>query len=385
MNRLKRRVPWSLLVLSAGCALGPGMHVDEARLVQRYAQPGGTSSGPDFAVVFITTELIAGLSRPPGEDSRVALAVEAASFTKVLASYEYRVAGGDILDVTVWGQPGLSLAVEKPLVLGGGGRAETHGYQVSADGTMFFPYAGLVPVAGQTVAAIRALLTTRLSSRFVNPQLDVRVVAFRGRRVYVTGEVVEPSVLPITDVALTAAQGLKLAKGPTPLADLEHVILTREGKKHRLGLQALYEKGDVSGDWLLLDGDVLTVPGRAQRRVYVLGEVRKPSALALPHVPLSLADALSEAEGVDPATSDPGRIYVFRKGPSGRPEVFRLDAELPDAMLLAAQFPLKSQDVVFVSTHGLAHWNRMAVQVLPSVQTLWQTAALPATVGALIR
>ena len=55
----------------------------------------------------------------------------------------------------------------------------------------------MVKAAGMNIAALRDILTQKLSTYIQNPQLDVRVVAFRSKRVYVVGEVKTPGLLPL--------------------------------------------------------------------------------------------------------------------------------------------------------------------------------------------
>ena len=106
--------------------------------------------------------------------------------------------------------------------------------------------------------------------------------------------------------------------------------------------------------------------------MHVLGEVREPGAIAMSRGRLNLAEAITRSGGFDQAAADLERIFVFR-GTYEQPNVYWLDARSPDAMLLAAQFPMQPQDVVFVASSGLARWNRIITQILPTVQTLWQT------------
>jgi polysaccharide export outer membrane protein len=61
------------------------------------------------------------------------------------------------------------------------------------------------------------------------------------------------------------------------------------------------------------------------------------------------------------------------RGDYQTPNIFRLDASSPDALLLATQFPMRPRDVVFVSTYGLSRFNRVMLQILPTIQGLWQT------------
>src|SRR3546814_10507392 len=52
-----------------------------------------------------------------------------------------------------------------------------------------------------------------------------------------------------------------------------------------------------------------------ESKVFLMGEVYTPRALALHDGRLSLTEALGESGGPDPWTSDPGQIYVVRKLP----------------------------------------------------------------------
>jgi polysaccharide export outer membrane protein len=250
--------------------------------------------------------------------------------------------------------------------------AETTGYTVSAEGNIFFPHVGLLPVVGRTVDEIRNALTEKLSRFVRDPQLQVLVAAYRGKRAQVTGEVLQPSPVPITDVPLRVQDAIALAKGFTPEADPANVTLTRNGEVHHLDLLALYERGDTSQNWVLQDGDVVNVGDRSQNKVFVLGEVRKPASLPMVKRRMTLADAIGSTEGLDPVFANPAEIFVFR-GHYEAPEIYRLDASSADALLLAAAFQLQPRDVVFVSTYNLGRFNRVVTQILPAVQTVWQT------------
>jgi polysaccharide export outer membrane protein len=345
---------------TVGCAsVSPGVHLSEERIESR-----GTAAGP-VRIAPITPELLvtqaAERARAAGARAHDPLAAEG-------ERYEYRIAPLDVLTVTVWDHPELTIPA------GEYRSPELAGNPVQADGTMFYPHVGVVPVAGKTIAEVRSLLTERLRKYVEKPQLDVRVAAFRGKRVHVTGDVVQPSAVPITDVPLRVQDAIAAARGLGPNAWTRGVTLTREGRVQRLDLQALYDAGDVSQNWLLRDGDVLNVPSRDENRVFVLGEVRQPSAKLMPRAGMTLADALGDAAGFDPVSSN-GSVYVFR-GRYDAPQVYHLDASSADALLLAVQFQLEPHDVVYVSTYALTSWNRVVQQLLPTIQGLWQSVDL---------
>ena len=358
------------LALLPGCFLAPAMHMDEDAAVRRGRQK---TKDEDFKIQPITTELLVRLatdSLPPPRASDP-LAAEA-------VGYEYRIAPFDVLMVTVWDHPELTTPT------GQFRSPEENGNRVSADGTIYYPYVGVLQVAGRTVAEVRKALAERLNRFITNPQLDVRVAAFRGRRAHVTGEVLQPSVIPITDVPLRVQDAIAVARGFTPEADWAAVTLSRDGRSYRVNLQALYENGDLSQNWLLKDGDVVNVGDRARNKVFVLGEVRQQQSRLMVKGRMTLAEVLNETGGLEPSVANTARVFVLR-GDYEAPSIYHLDASSPDAMLLATEFQLRPRDVVFVSTYRLAQWNRVIGQILPTVQGLWTTYDLTTRAANSIR
>jgi polysaccharide export outer membrane protein len=99
---------------------------------------------------------------------------------------------------------------------------------------------------------------------------------------------------------------------------------------------------------------------------------------------LTLAEAINETGGLEPSVANVGQIFVIR-GSYDAPTIYRLDASSADALLLAAAFPLKPRDVVFVSTYQLAQWNRVINQILPTITALWTTYDLTQRAASSVR
>jgi polysaccharide export outer membrane protein len=346
------------------------MKMDESAAVRRGRDKTGDL---DFKIQDITSDVVSRLAMEALPPPRLAdpLAAE-------MLSYEYRIAPFDVLMVTVWDHPELTTPT------GQFRSPEENGNRVGGDGTMFYPYVGVVQVAGKTTAEVRKMLAERLHRVITNPQLEVRVVAFRGKRAQVAGEVAQPMTVPITDVPIRVQDAIALARGFTAEADWANVTLSREGRTYRLNLQALYERGDLSQNWILKDGDVVHVGDRSRNKVFVIGEVRQPQSRLMVKGRMTLAEALNETGSMEPSVANVSRIYVIR-GDYESPSIYRLDASSPDAMLLATQFPLNPRDVVFVSTYGLAQWNRVMGQIMPTVQSLWTTYDLASRAATSIR
>lgn len=314
---------------------------------------------------------------------------------RAIANYEYRAGPQDVLRIVVWGHPELTLgtaAVAQPLQ-GATSSADANqeiGLTVQADGNIYFPYAGNVRVAGLTAAEIRVELARALAPVVRNPQIGITVIGFHSQTYQLSGAVVKPGLYPVTNVPFTVSQAVQAAGGilqsvPTggvadkasaqPLADLGRVIYIDGGKRQLLDLRAFFLRGDETQDRLIRPGDIIQVPDNSSDQVHLIGEVQQPGNYPLDNGHLDLAQALGSAGGLNLNTADASRIFVFR-GAYNKPEVFWLDAGSPDAMLLATQFDLHPQDVVYVAAADVSTWNRVISQILPTVQALYEAKVL---------
>lgn len=350
-----KRVLLSLGLLSlTACSMAPGIYVEKGQF--KPVQVEQEESLP-ILLVPITPETV----KTRYQASRQMSPVSPLPLSE--SRYEYRVGPQDILNIIVWDHPELTIPT------GGWRPVQEDGHKVSSDGTIFYPYVGIVQVAGRTTSEIRDDLTRRLSRYIRKPQLDVRVVEFNSQKVNVSGAVSKPGVVPITDRPLLLADVVSSAMVDSERSDIQEVVLTRDGRNRVFNLLDLYYRGDLSQNIRLQDKDIIYVPANTVRKVYVMGEVLEPKALPMVEGKLSLADALATA-GVDQRSADSERIFVLRQG-EDKPLAFHLDASDPAGLILATAFPLQPLDVVFVSTANVSRWNRVLSQLLPTVQTLW--------------
>jgi polysaccharide biosynthesis/export protein len=374
MNRIACPA-WSAVVLTmllSGCTVVPGMRVDQ-QTVPDFTPAGEDPDAFELDVRRIDADLVRELQLArdrADQQNRVPR-------EQLVHDYRYAVGPGDVLNVLVWGHPELN----NPM--GQFQDIEAIGRLVREDGTIFFPHVGLLPVSGLTIEDIRRMVTRELSPYVQDPQVDVRVVSFRSQRAYITGAVQQPGVLPITAQPLTALDAISMAGGFTDIADRRRLVLTRGGAVRPLDLLGLYARGD--GDLILRDGDVLHVPDNAYNKVFLVGEVVRQTSVPLYEGRLSLAEAISAVDGVLLGTANTEQIYVLRGQPVWdadgrlrgiRPEVYHLNARSAVALVLADAFELEPRDIVFVSSTPLVRFNRVVQQILPTIQTLWQTDRL---------
>lgn len=112
------------------------------------------------------------------------------------------------------------------------------------------------------------------------------------------------------------------------------------------------------------------------QRVNVIGEVVQPGVRPITDRPLTILDAISTSGGINPSTADAKNIFVIRNNNYQSITVYWLNAKTPQTLLLAENFRLANNDIVYVSPAGLSSWNRIVSQILPTVQTLWEMHAL---------
>jgi polysaccharide export outer membrane protein len=107
------------------------------------------------------------------------------------------------------------------------------------------------------------------------------------------------------------------------------------------------------------------------KRVHIMGEVRKPGTYPITDTSMSILD-LTMLGGINNRTADTEQIFVIRRASANndtaaKPVIYRFDGGTADAMFLAGQFYLNSNDVVFVAPAGVVSWNRVISNILPSV------------------
>ncbi|SDH44029.1 polysaccharide biosynthesis/export family protein [Variovorax sp. OV700] len=285
----------------------------------------------------------------------------------------YTIGPGDVVGVIVYDHPELlpSAGAVISQQADPTGVSVAPGFIVDSSGEIAFPYVGRVRVAGLTEAEAGDLISKLIVTQVREPEVTVRIQSFRSRRAYIEGEVRVPGSQIFTDVPMTLTEAINRAGGITASGNRAAVTLVRDGKSIDIDLTRLREAGRDGNDIPLMNGDTVRVGHREDAKVYVMGEILRPSALTVrSNGRLNLNEALGEAGGPILTTSNPGQIYVIRQGATGLPAIFHLDAKNPAAMVLARQFSLEAQDVVYIDPVPLVKWNRVISLILPAAQVV---------------
>ncbi|MFP4829998.1 polysaccharide biosynthesis/export family protein [Paraburkholderia guartelaensis] len=371
-DKLRRgRSGLTLMVLSvaaalSACSLSPGMRMEQPATLAAASQIGPDGKNEQTAALGVPVTNIDIALIQKLRDAQ-ATSPDGTSAVSVVPR-PYTIGRGDVLQITVWDHPELAVAA------GAQPQATTRaadappGFVVDQDGTLQFPYAGRVRVAGLQPEQIQVLLTQRLSKSFQDPQVSVRVASYRAKQIYIEGEVHTPGSQPLNDIPMTFYDAVSRAGGFESTADQSRVVLVRNGVSERINLTEMAVRGQNPSRILLQDGDLLRVLPREDSGVYVMGEVNKPvTALPMRDGRLTLSEAILQAGSINSNTADAAQVYVIRGGVKKQPEIFHLDAASPVAMILANQFELHPKDVVYVDGNGLVRFSRVLSLLLPAI------------------
>ena len=173
----------------------------------------------------------------------------------------YKVGLGDVLFIYVYGETErLSAALAR-------GAAINPIFEkiVRDDGTIFYPNAGILEVAGKTVEEVRLLLTDSLSGVLNNPQVDVSISEFKSKRIIVSGSFQNVGSVPVTTVPVTLTEVIANANpfgenGQRPLGDLTSIKFSRDGFTYDIDYEYLARNSQIQNYIYLKAGDVIHLP-----------------------------------------------------------------------------------------------------------------------------
>jgi polysaccharide export outer membrane protein len=165
------------------------------------------------------------------------------------ANQEYLVGPGDTINIMVWRNPEVSMAVP-----------------VRPDGKITTPLVEDLPAAGKTTSQLARDIEKSLAKFIQQPVVTVIVTNFVGNyseQVRVIGQAAKPQALPyrrdmsLMDVLIAVGGTTEFAAG-----NRASVIRTIDGKPQKLKvrLDDLIKEGDISANMPMRPGDVLVIP-----------------------------------------------------------------------------------------------------------------------------
>jgi polysaccharide export outer membrane protein len=238
------------------------------------------------------------------------------------AREDYLLGEGDVIKVTVYQSPELSLELRIP-----------------ASGSVSYPLLGDVTLGGLTVnQAERRLAEGLIEGRILKqPQVSILVTQVRGSQASVLGHVIKPGRYPLELTRTRLSDLMALAGGiASDGGDVLTVTGTREDRPFRVQIdyRQLFATDDPRTNLVIQSNDVVFVDRAPQ--VYIYGEVQRPGALRLERG-MTVLQALAAGGGLTLRGTQSG-IRVHRRDAQG------VTVELVPGL----QGLLQQGDVVFV-------------------------------------
>lgn len=160
---------------------------------------------------------------------------------------EYRIGSGDVLRISVWREPEVSV----------------DGVAVRSDGKISLPLIREVYALGLMPVELEALLTREFSRLINNPVVTVIVKEINSQKVYLVGGVVRPGSIFLR-TPMTVLQVLAEAGGLTDYAKKKKIYILRNDGGQESRIQFNYEavlKGDNPEQNIpVRPGDTIVVP-----------------------------------------------------------------------------------------------------------------------------
>ncbi|WP_057413457.1 polysaccharide biosynthesis/export family protein [Pseudomonas amygdali] len=343
-----------------GCAFAPGQHMtpDDVTTVK--------PDEPRAQLVEVTPKSL--------QQQQQRATADAKALPQALLDYktpEYVIGAGDTLLVTVFEHPELTAP-------GSQDQLDANTREVLNDGTLYFPYVGRIRASGRTVSEVREQLRMGLAPQYTEVKVDVKVLRYNSQRILLSGSFKVPGPQPITNIPLSLVQAVSVAGVDLTDANLAGLTLRRDGRDYLIDIDSLNRKDSQLSRIFLKDGDYLHLNSNSRNKIYVLGEVRNPQVISFGNTRLTLLEALGNSGGLSPDSADGDAVYVIRGAENfaeATSTVYHLNARKPTAYLLAGQFELKAQDVVFVGPADITRWSRFISQLLGSASVVQTGAA----------
>ncbi len=205
---------------------------------------------------------------------------------------EYVLSPNDTIEITVFGEPELSLSVRIP-----------------QNGSFSYPLLGTLKAAGLTVRELENTIYTLLEKDYlVSPQVTIFVKEFSKMSISVLGQVKAPGNFQVRD-NFTLTQAFALAGGFTETADLSQVKIVRiqgaEKETIEVDVEDIMDR--YASDIVLRPEDTIIV--EEYGKFSIIGQVGRPGVYSLKKG-LTVIEAISIAGGFTPTAAQNGTRLI---------------------------------------------------------------------------
>ncbi|RIY38494.1 polysaccharide biosynthesis/export family protein [Psittacicella gerlachiana] len=300
------------------------------------------------------------------------------------------IGAGDILQITLWEASPALLFPNSNVTASGANMISLPEQMVDKNGNITVPFVGTFKVAQQTPVQVQNYLRARLKGMANQPQVLVQVKTNNSENVTVLrqGNSVR---LPLTAHGERILDAVAAVGGVDTQVQNISVQLTRNHEVKTISLASLVTNPEQNiplqaGDVVYLMTNPLSFTA--------MGAVGKNQEVYFSAQGLSLAQALGRVEGLDDSRADPKGVFIFRYTELGSlpakeqqtwlaqgynlsnqvPTIYRINLKDPQAFFWLQKFPIKDQDVVYISNAPFAEFTKFVRSVYylasPAINTV---------------
>lgn len=155
-------------------------------------------------------------------------------------------------------------------------------FVINAEGKIQYKFIGDIEIKGLTKTEVKDRVSEILSKFIITPDVDVSIVEYRSKVIYVIGEVGGPGKYYMKADQISVREAVVQAGLPQLTASMRRTELIRpdktgKPKKKKIDLYALLYEGKLELDEWMYNGDVLVVPATVLAKVMrILNPITAP-------------------------------------------------------------------------------------------------------------
>ena len=246
-------------------------------------------------------------------------------------------------------------------------------YTISPNGDVTIPYVGQVVIDGKTKEEAQAFINDVLKTFYQEPETIVKIEQYNSAYVYITGAINRPLSILLSEQPLKLLDALiKAGYVKDQKSYIKTALLRRGSEVYEIDLYELLNKNNTDLDIYLRKDDVLHVSESDTDQAYAFGEFTTSGPISV-YKDLTLTELLA-TKGINKATAKTKNIYVMREDTSKflYVDIYKINLNNPAAFLVANNFYILPNDIVFIPQTKLVKWNNVISLLTPS-ETLFKT------------
>lgn len=331
--------------------------------------------------------------RPVGENAIRVINLDAAVSKRVAASKEQtsfagtlgdgtpvgsQISRGDVVSVELWEAPPAVLFGGGLANLGGGAQASPRSQlteqMVDTEGNISIPFVGLVQAAGRTPAQLGRVIENGLMGKAHAPQALVKIITSASRTVTVMGEVNNSMRVPLTPKGERLLDVLASVGGTRQPVGKMTVQVTRDSRTVSMPLESVVAN---PAENIRLQPEDLVTALYQPYSFTALGATGRNEEIPFEATGITLSQALGRVSGLQDMRANVSGVFIFRmespdalgsEGSGGKiPVIYRIDLRDPALFFVAQSFPVRNQDILYVSNAPLSDLQKFVNVIASSV------------------